>query len=65
MNGLDERVASLEAKAENFEAWQKTQNGCLLRLEGKLDKIYMWLIGLMGGISMSLVLLVFNLVAKK
>jgi len=62
---LAERVAALEADTENFRDWQLKQNGSLQRLEAKIDKIYMWLIGLMGGVITSLLLLIAQFFAGK
>jgi hypothetical protein len=58
---LAERVAMLEAEAENFKDWQKKQNSSLQRLEAKVDRIYFWLIGLMGGMITSLILLIISI----
>lgn len=65
MTELAERVAALEADTENFRDWQLKQNGSLQRLEAKIDKIYMWLIGLMGGVITSLLLLIAQFFAGK
>lgn len=65
MTELAERVAALEADTENFHDWQLKQNGSLQRLEAKIDKIYMWLIGLMGGVITSLLLLIAQFFAGK
>jgi hypothetical protein len=62
---LAERVAAIEADTENFRDWQLKQNGSLQRLEAKIDKIYMWLIGLMGGVITSLLLLIAQFFAGK
>ena len=56
-----ERVAELSTRVENLERWQKRQNGSLQKIEEKMDKIYMWLIGLMGGVITSLILLLVNM----
>jgi hypothetical protein len=56
-----ERVIELSTRVENLEGWQKRQNGSLQKIEEKMDKIYMWLIGLMGGVIASLILLLINL----
>jgi len=56
-----ERVIELSTRIENLEGWQKRQNGSLQKIEEKMDKIYMWLIGLMGGVIASLILLLINL----
>jgi len=62
---LAERVAALEADTENFRDWQLKQNSSLQRLEAKIDKIYIWLIGLMGGVITSLLLLIAQFFAGK
>lgn len=58
LSELAERVAALEVDMDNFRDWQQKQNGSLQRLETKIDKIYTWLIGLMGGVITSLLLLI-------
>jgi len=65
LTDLAERVAALEADTENFRDWQLKQNGSLQRLEAKIDKIYIWLIGLMGGVITSLLLLIAQFFAGK
>lgn len=55
---LEERVSSLEE-------WQSKQNGALQRLEEKMDNINKTLIGLMGGVITSLILLVINLALRR
>jgi hypothetical protein len=59
-------IATLARHDERIEAIEKTQekqNDSLQRLEAKIDKIYLWLIGLMGGIITSLLLLIAQFVA--
>lgn len=56
-----ERVIELGTRMESFETWQKKQNGSLQAIDAKMDKIYMWLIGLMGGVIASLILLLVNM----
>ena len=36
---LKERVATVEVKMDNFEGWQKTQNGTLKGLDKKIDGV--------------------------
>lgn len=54
---------------KNLQGWQKRQNGSLLKIEEKIDRmdekfnerfnsLYFWLVGLMGGVIASLFLLV-------
>jgi len=37
--------SGLEARIHNLEGWQEKQNGTLVRLEGKIDRIVWWLLG--------------------
>lgn len=50
-----------DERIESLEAWQKKQNGNLLRLEQKIDKLYSQQLALLGGIVASLLLLCINL----
>jgi len=50
----DEQISSLKK-------WQKKQNGSLQVIDEKLNRFYFWLIGLMGGMITSLVLLIANI----
>lgn len=36
---IGKKVAGLEADVENLNGWQKSQNGALLRVDGKVDKL--------------------------
>jgi len=47
-----------EEAIERLNGWQKTQNGALLRLEGKVDRLNLWLIGLLGSVIANLALTV-------
>lgn len=65
---LEERVSKLEifqARAEeritDLEDYCQKQNGSLQRLEDKVDNINRWLIGLLGGVIASLILLLVNI----
>jgi len=59
-----ERIATAEARIDNLIDWQNTQNGCLRRMENKVDSLHKLIIGLMGGMITSLVLLALNLILK-
>lgn len=65
MSEIIERIACLEADRDSFREWQHKQNGSLQRLEEKIDKIYFWLVTLMGGVSVSLILLIVQLVSRR
>ena len=65
---LCERVCELSVKVENLEMWQGKQNGSLKSMDGriekmdsKIDAVKTWLIGVMGGVIVSLLLLIVNL----
>lgn len=53
---LVERVATVETCVENLEAWQGKQNGSLQRLEAKVDKLLMFIVGLLGGVIVNLII---------
>ena len=55
-----EIIGTLKTKAENFEQWQKAQNGTLGRLETKIDKIYWGL----AGFAVSVILLLVGIIVK-
>ena len=65
---MSERVAALEVaqarieeRMQDHDEYRKKQNGTLQRLEEKLDRFYWWLVGLMGGVIASLILLLVNM----
>lgn len=62
-------IADLQARVENLEGWQKTQNGHLQRIEEKLDNLKdsssKWLTGLLGGMVTTLIMLIINLVLMR
>lgn len=35
-------IAGLEKSIENLEGWQKSQNGSIIRVEAKIDKLIFW-----------------------
>jgi hypothetical protein len=58
-------LGKLEGRVDALEAWQERQNGHLQRIDEKLDKLHMWLIGVLGSTIVSLVLLIVNLVVAR
>jgi len=62
---LEVTVARHEERLEKVEEYQDKQNGSLQRLEEKmdtkLDALNKWLIGLLGGVITSLILLLVNM----
>jgi len=57
-----ERMAKAEVRVSYLEAYQKVQNGRLVNMEKKLDRIQQQLIGMLSMLVVSLVLLVVNIV---
>lgn len=51
-------------RLDDLERYQKRQNGSLQRVERKVEKMYQMVIGLLGGVVASLILLAVNLVVK-
>ena len=58
---LEVAQARIEERMQDHEDYRKKQNGTLQRLEEKLDRFYWWLVGLMGGVIASLILLLVNM----
>lgn len=65
MEEIVERLVGVESRVISLEDWQNRQNGSLERLEAKVDGLYKWLIGLMGGVITSLLLLVVQILAGR
>ncbi|MGE5553288.1 MAG: hypothetical protein ACM3XZ_05115 [Betaproteobacteria bacterium] len=59
---LSNNVAALDARVENLEQYKEKQNGSLQRLADQVDEIRRSITGLLGGLVVSLILLVANLV---
>lgn len=58
VNDMEVLLGKHDERLKNLEEWQLKQNGSLQRLEKKIDGIYTWLIGLMGGVITSLLILI-------
>ena len=58
VNEMEVLIAKHDERLKKLEEWQAKQNGSLQRLEQKIDGIYTWLIGLMGGVIASLIMLI-------
>lgn len=61
VNNMAIVLAKHDERLQKLEEWQAKQNGSLQRLEQKMDGLHMWVIGLMGGIIASLILLIVNI----
>jgi len=59
--GFARQLSVLEADVSHLKEWQERQGEALERLEARLGQIFMWLLGLMGGVATSLILLLLNL----
>ena len=44
------KVAGLERDVDNLKGWQDTQNGTLIRMEAKIDRLVYWLMGEMAAL---------------
>lgn len=55
-----ERIAKAEVRVEHLEGYQKIQNGRLASIEHKMDRIQQQLVGVLGMLVVSLVMLVLN-----
>ena len=64
MKPIGERVASIEAKQGDFDRWNTEQNGRLSNIDKKLDSIQKWILGIMTSVTLSLIVMVINLVVK-
>ncbi|ABO51585.1 hypothetical protein Dred_3083 [Desulforamulus reducens MI-1] len=62
---LARQVAALETDVSHLKEGQGQQVEALERLEARLDQILMWLLGLLGGVATSLILLLLNLTTGK
>ena len=60
-SAMAERVATWEADVENIKGWQKTQNGTLQRIDGKIDKLVYWLMGTMATVVIFVIGLYVNM----
>lgn len=47
---LKEDVAAMKRDIDNLKGWQKTQNGTLQRIDGKIDKLVYWIMGEMAAV---------------
>lgn len=61
VNEMEVQIAKHSERISKLEEWQAKQNGSLQRLEAKMDKIQQWLIGLLGSVIASLILLLINI----
>ncbi len=65
ISDIIEMISRHDQSIRNLEECLKAQNGSLKRVEQRVEQIYFWLIGLMGGVIASLILLVVNLAIKR
>jgi GH25 family lysozyme M1 (1,4-beta-N-acetylmuramidase) len=61
LNEMGERIATLEAEVANLSGWQKTQNGSIQRVEGKIDRLIFWMLGQTVAFLLSAFLLIVRL----
>jgi hypothetical protein len=53
---IKEDVATVKADVNNLKGWQASQNGSILRIESRLEKLNWWFIATLGGITVQLFL---------
>ena len=62
---MDESIATVVARHDesiaNLKGWQKAQNGTLIRIDQKVDRLLYWLMGEMA----ALILLVIGVFIKR
>jgi len=51
-------IARLQERMDDMEAYRKTQNSALERLDAKYDKLLFWIVGLFGMVTMNLAILI-------
>lgn len=62
---LAERLAGVEARVENLETWQKSQNGAILRVDQKVDRLQFWIMGTAVSAALNLLLLIATIVLER
>lgn len=58
----DNRLTKLEEEIENLEEWQKRQNGTLQKIQEELEEQLKTQRTILGGLVVSLILLILNLI---
>lgn len=58
-------IASLQTSVMNLEGWQRTQNGSIIRVEGKIDKLIFWFMTFAAVTGVGLVVNVVLLLLKR
>ncbi len=58
------RISGLEHDMDNMKGWQKSQNGSIVRVEGKVDKLIFFQLSTVVGMLVSIGLTVFGLILK-
>lgn len=43
-------IAAIQKEIENLKGWQKTQNGSILKVEAKIDKLIWWIMAEFAGV---------------
>lgn len=60
-----EVIGTIKTKVENLERWQGVQNGSLQRMDEKIGRIHTGIIGILGGVVVSVVLLLINIIIQR
>jgi len=51
--GAEARIAALEADRDNFKRWQEDQNGSIIRVDQKVDRLQFWIMGVAAGAALN------------
>lgn len=62
--GLCVDVVRVEEQTKNLINWQKSQNGRLGKIDEKLDRLNVWIMGLLGTALVAVILLAVNMAIK-
>lgn len=60
-----EKVTRSEVRIESLEKLQARQDCKLKKIDEKMDSVKNWLVGIMGGLLISLIMLVIDLITKR
>jgi hypothetical protein len=64
IEGLECDMREVKTKINNLEGWQKTQNGCIFRVEESIDKIKYWMMGVMATTLVTMVGILVSLLRR-
>ncbi len=60
----EKTIVVMEEAIKNLTGWQKKQNGTLIRIEDKVDKLVWWILGTFATFSLGIISTVVYVVFK-